>query len=73
VSGTNPRKVTPEMVATMVAAYDSGLSLREIGAAQGVSHMTVKWHLTRAGTKMRPRGVYVGWICSVCRGKAGVA
>jgi transposase len=40
---------------TFVERYKAGQSLREIAAAEGVSHETIRTWLKAAGVKLRPR------------------
>lgn len=48
--------VNPEHVREEVALYESGKCPREIAALTGRSEWAIRNHVSRAGTKMRPRG-----------------
>lgn len=50
---TSPRA---ERRARLLAMYQSGMTLRQIAAAMGVSFQAIHETLRRAGARFRPRG-----------------
>lgn len=52
------KRLTQEQIERLVTLYIAGASLRRVAKAVGTNHNNVKYHLKRAGVKVRSFGDY---------------